>query len=98
MSTVEEIMNAAKALPPSEQAELRRRLEELGDTQENGALRTEDESRQHRKELQVQIHRALYEAGLVSELNPPRKRRRERAPLIAIKGQPLSETIIEDRR
>ena len=29
MSTVEEIVNAAKALPPEEQAEVRRRLDTL---------------------------------------------------------------------
>lgn len=98
MSTVEEIVNAAKALPPHEQAELRRRLEVLVDTQDNGTVHVESESPQHRKEPQARIHRALYDAGLVSEVNPPARRRRERAPLITIKGQPLSETIIEERR
>jgi hypothetical protein len=98
MSTVEEIVNAARALPPEGQAELRRRLDGLVATQNNGGVHTEDESRQQREELHLRIHRALYEAGLVTEVDPPVKRRRERAPLIRIKGKPLSETVIEDRR
>ena len=95
MSTVEEIMNAARTLPPEAQAELRRRLDRLARTEGNIGVHIEDESR---KELHARIHHALYEAGLVAEVDPPAKVRRERRPPITIKGKPLSETIIEDRR
>jgi hypothetical protein len=99
MSTVEEIVNAAKSLPPEQQAELRRRLEALTAADDNnGGVRSEVESSQRRKELHARIHRALYEAGLVKEANPPARQPRERRPPIKIKGKPLSETIIEDRR
>lgn len=98
MTSVEEIVNAVKALKPEEQAELRRRLEVLTDTQDNGGVHVEDESRQAAIDLDQRIQRALFEAGLVSEIKPPVKRPRERAPLIKIKGKPLSETVIEDRR
>jgi hypothetical protein len=35
---------------------------------------------------------------LVTDVNPPARQPRERPPPIRIKGKPLSETIIEDRR
>jgi hypothetical protein len=91
MSTVEEMVMAAKSLPPQQQAELKRRLDALTGAEDNGVSGAG-------RALHARIHHALYQAGLVSEVNPPVKQRRERAPLIAIKGQPLSETIIEDRR
>ncbi|MGI9069656.1 MAG: hypothetical protein ACR2HX_25030 [Pyrinomonadaceae bacterium] len=95
MSTVEEIVKAVKDLPPKEQAEVKRRLEGLLTQSEQGdapgeALQAGD--------LDQRIQRALYEAGLVSEIKPRVKRPRVRPPLIKIKGKPLSETIIEDRR
>ncbi|MGZ5481048.1 MAG: hypothetical protein ACXWID_03615 [Pyrinomonadaceae bacterium] len=50
-------------------------------------------------DLDQRVQRALYEAGLVSEIKPPitdpTPYRREP---IAIKGKPLSETVIEERR
>lgn len=49
-------------------------------------------------DLDQRIQQALYSAGLVTEIKPPVKRPRERRPPINIKGKPLSETIIEDRR
>jgi len=95
MSTVEEIVNAAKALPPDQQAELRQRLEAMTNT---AADRLQSDGQTNQKELNARIHRALYDAGLVKEVSPPPKRPRERRPPIKIKGKPLSETIIEDRR
>ena len=96
MSTVEEILKAARTLPREDQAELRRRLDSLGGG--NVAESSKGESRQHSNDLRERIHRALYEAGLVKEAAPPPRRWRERPPPIKIKGKPLSETIIEDRR
>jgi len=98
MSTVEEIVNAAKCLPPEQQAELRRRLDELVGAEDNGGVRTEGESSQTREDLHARIHQALYEAGLVTDVNPPARQPRERLSPIKIKGKPLSETVIEDRR
>ena len=98
MSTVEEILDAARALGPAEQAELKRRLDVLTDSEDNGASPAEAGPNQDQKEVNARIHRALYEAGLVKASSPSVKRRRERPPPIKIKGKPLSETIIEDRR
>ena len=96
MSTVEEILNAA--MGPEEQAELRRRLDVLTNSEENGGGSAEIGAEQDQKALHKRIHLALYEAGLVSDINPPAREKRERRPPIKIKGKPLSETIIEDRR
>jgi hypothetical protein len=98
MSTVEEILSAVKDLPPEDQAELRRRLELLTTSTDNGVMKPEGATQENVKDLHVRIHRAMYDAGLVRGVNPPIKRRRERPPPIKIKGKPLSETIIEDRR
>jgi hypothetical protein len=95
MSTVEEIVNAAKALPPEDQAELKRRLDTL---ENDGAQDDKGQTAQHPNDLHERIHRALYEAGLVKEAAPPPRRPRQRPPPIKIRGKPLSETIIEDRR
>jgi len=98
MSTVEEIVNAAKALPPEEQAEVRRRLDTLpAQPDENEVL--VDDSRQAAIDLDQRVQHALFEAGLVGEIKPPitdpTPYRREP---IKIKGKPLSETVIEERR
>ncbi len=97
MSTVEEIVNAIKELPPGERAEVKRRLETIPGQPGESDASTDDE-RQAATDLDQRIHRALYEAGLVSDINPPARVKRERRPPIKIKGKPLSETIIEDRR
>lgn len=95
MSTVEEIVKAVKNLPPQEQAEVKRRLEGL--LAQSDQADVPDETQQA-GDLDQRLQRALYEAGLVSEIKPRVKRPRVRPPLIKIKGKPLSETIIEDRR
>jgi len=97
MSTVEEILTAVKQLPPDEQAEVKRRLEAMIH-RPNREEMSGDEVRQATGDLDERIQRALYDAGLISEIKPRVKRPRERRPPIRIKGKPLSETIIEDRR
>ena len=97
MSTVEEIVNAIKGLPPSERAEVKRRLETIPVPPDERDASTDDEL-QTATDLDQRIQRALYDAGLVTEIKPPVKRPRERHPPIKIRGKPLSETVIEDRR
>jgi hypothetical protein len=97
MSTIEEILKAVKDLPPHEQAEVKRRLEVMIH-RPNREERPVDEVRQAAGDLDQRIQRALYDAGLISEIKPRVRRPRERRPPIRIKGKPLSETIIEDRR
>ena len=97
MSTIEEILTAVKDLPPDEQVEVKRRLEVMIHPP-NREKTPVGEVRQAAGDLDQRIQRALYDAGLISEIKPRVKRPRERRPPIRIKGKPLSETIIEDRR
>jgi hypothetical protein len=91
-------VNAAKALPPEQQAEVRRRLDPLPAQPDEDAVSIDD-SHRAAIDLDQRVQRALFEAGLVSEIKPPitdpTPYRREP---IAIKGEPLSETVIEERR
>jgi hypothetical protein len=100
MSTIEEIVKAVKDLPPKEQDEVKRRLDALVSPPEGEAEASTETTNIHRAavDLDQRIQQALYNVGLVTEIKPPVKRPRERRPPINIKGKPLSETIIEDRR
>jgi|SRR6266850_2126520 len=102
MSTVEEIVKAVKDLPAAQQVEVKRRLDTLvsaPEADQSVEPGTETNNVQQAAiDLDQRIQQALYDAGLVTEIKPPVKRPRERHPPINIKGQPLSETIIEDRR
>lgn len=100
MSTVEEILTAVNHLPADEQAEVKRRLGlEMVIHRPEGEDAPLSEVRQAAIDLDQRVQRALYEAGLVREIKPPitdpTPYRREP---IAIKGKPLSETVIEERR
>ena len=100
MSTIEEILTAVKHLPPDEQAEVKRRLGlEVVIHRPNRGDEPVSEGRQAAGDLDQRVQRALYEAGVVREIKPPitdpTPYRREP---IAIKGKPLSETVIEERR
>ena len=103
MSTIEEIVKAVRELPAKEQDEVKRRLDALVsppevDQSRGGASTETNHVHQDAVNLDQRIQQALYGAGLVTEIKPPVKRPRERRPPINIKGKPLSETIIEDRR
>ncbi len=50
MSTVKEILNAVKDLPPEQQAELKRRLELLTALQDNGEVQLEGRTQGHVQE------------------------------------------------
>ena len=94
MSTVEEILKAVKDLPPNELTELRQRINLLM-AQRNERVHDLESDPSYSDQ---RIQRALYAAGLLSEIKPRTKRPRPRRPPIKIKGKPLSETIIEERR
>lgn len=102
MSTIEEIVKAVRDLPPNEQVEVKRRLDILVSApQADQSLEASTETNhvhQDAIDLDQRIQQALYDVGLVTAIKPPVKRPRERRPPVNIKGKPLSETIIEDRR
>jgi hypothetical protein len=47
---------------------------------------------------QTSFEQALLESGLVKEIKQPTYRHVNREELIEVQGEPLSETIIEERR
>ena len=80
MSTVEEIVQAVKELPPEKWDEVRQRLIKLWLSSNRPDLAKGIETRSW------------------SNLPLARKRSQPRKPAIQIKGKPISETIVEDRR
>src|SRR5712692_4724707 len=102
MSTIEEIVKAVRDLPPKEQDEVKRRLDALVSPPEaDQSVQPSPETTNINRaavDLDQRIQQALYDVGLVTAIKPPVKRPRQRRPPINIKGKPLSETIIEDRR
>jgi hypothetical protein len=84
MST-QELFAEIRKLPLDEQ---RRLLEEL--------IRSVGEDQ---LSPEIRLQHALYEAGLIGEIKPPRPALTPRnfTP-IDVKGKPVSETIIEERR
>jgi hypothetical protein len=84
MATVEEIVEAIKKLPREKQAEVWRRLDShLAAWKSEVVQPATVSSRNH---------------WLRSTSSLPRKRSHPRRPPISIKGKPISETVVEDRR
>lgn len=50
------------------------------------------------KSIDIRLQKSLYEDGLLREIKPPRKNRIGDFQAIKIEGEPLSETIIRERR
>jgi hypothetical protein len=48
--------------------------------------------------IDIRLQQSLYEDGLLREIKPPRRNRIGDFPAIKIEGEPLSETIIRERR
>jgi hypothetical protein len=85
MTTVERLYQEAKALPPDD---LRRLIELLSQAELAKPAMTEEEFQAH-----------LMSEGVISELPKPLEEREEEVfRPIRVQGQPLSETIIEERR
>ena len=83
--TLSRVIEDVKALTPEEQREVREVL---------------DEALSHSREADktAGFHGALLYAGLVKEVRAPGSRRIAARRLVEIRGKPLSETIIEERR
>ena len=87
MSTdVERVLNEIKALTPEEIIQVRQKVDELLAAQTADAAGT--------------LKQRLFDAGLLSEIKTPERDAeafRSYQP-ITVKGKPVSETIIEERR
>jgi hypothetical protein len=81
--SVEEILMAIHSLPAAEQQR----------------VRTELDQRLSEQDAKIKaFHDALLAAGLVTQFKTPRAGSERPYQLIEVKGKPLSETIIEERR
>lgn len=80
--SVTEVMKAVRAMTPEEREQVRALLDSIANEQ-TGA--------------ETQALAALQKAGLLRRPSPRTSGARERKA-VAIKGKPLSETIIEERR
>ncbi len=81
--TPQEIINEIQKLPPIERKEI---LDSL--SEELTEAEAED----------LRLQKALFDAGLLREIKSPRHRKMGDFKPIEIKGEPLSETIIRERR
>lgn len=88
MSTVEEIVEAIKELPREKQAEVWRRLYSDLAVWKSYLAKGGDQP----------ASVSGIDHWLSSNSSMPRKRSRPRRPPIIIKGKPISETVVEDRR
>jgi len=86
MSTVEEIVEAIKELSPEKRDEVRRQLVSLWPLN----------SRESAGDADADPYRLYWHDSKSTSL--PIKRARPRRPPIQIKGKPISETVVEDRR
>ncbi|HEY0323461.1 MAG TPA: hypothetical protein VGC66_21060 [Pyrinomonadaceae bacterium] len=80
--SVNEVLEAVRAMSPEERAQVRALLNKL-----SGSSQSSEES----------VQAKLREAGLLTEARPHQTSRRARHTPVEIKGKPLSETIIEER-
>lgn len=92
MSTdLELVLDKIKLLTPDEIAQLRQKVNELAIAQLR-QIATESAERA--------LKQSLFEAGLLSEIKTPKRNAesfRAYQP-VTVKGKPVSETIIEERR
>ncbi len=87
--TIEKIEKEVKQLSTEELRKVRKLVDSLLEKQEAKPKMTEDEFEQH-----------LYEKGIIGKPPPPITdfSRYENYKRIEVKGKPVSETIIEERR
>ena len=91
------IISSINALSPDQMRQLARELESrMAATVNQPAPTGLTEKELADQELQ----RRLFEAGVVSEIKPPRRAtgREDRFTPVPIQGEPLSETVIRERR
>jgi hypothetical protein len=87
--TVEKIKNGAKHLSKEELKDVKTWIDSLLENGEKKPKMTEEEFEQH-----------LYEKGIIGEVKPPITdfSRYDNYEPITVKGEPISETIIKERR
>ena len=90
------LLGSINALSQEQMGQLRRAL----DSRLASSLAADQPPLTEEELADQEAQRRLFEAGLLSEIKPPRRvstETEEFAPLV-IKGEPLSETVIRERR
>jgi hypothetical protein len=94
-SEFDHLLDSINALSPEQLRQLRCELDnKLAAAAIGQAALTEEEL------ADQELQRRLFEAGLLSEIRPPRRisTGTERFTPVEIEGEPLSETVIRERR
>lgn len=88
-ATIEQIENEVKQLPVEDLRKVRELVDSLLEEKEAKSVMSEEEFAQH-----------LYEKGIIGKPPPPITdfSRYENYKPVEVKGKPVSETIIEERR
>jgi hypothetical protein len=82
---LKQILDQLQVLEPSELEQLSQVLQQYLDEREVSAQ-------------QVAFHQALVESGLVRRIKKPTFQEKEHQRLIEVQGEPVSQTIVEERR
>lgn len=87
--TIEQIENEVKQLAAEDLRKVRELVDSLLEKEESKPAMTEEEFERH-----------LYEKGIISEVKPPITdfSRYENYQPVTVTGEPISETIIRERR
>jgi hypothetical protein len=99
------LMNSIKGLSPEQARRLRKKLEEQLESPKTPAARTAKQTRtgtpKNKPLTAEEFNRRLFEAGRIASLPDPSLDANDDDPddaPVPIKGEPLSETIIRERR
>lgn len=97
MSTaiLEAVLEQVKELTPEEQQKVRDLLDSLG---KDLSFKTSPDESQEPLVTEEDFLKILLARGVISHIPPRHKQSFEKRKLIEVKGKPLSETIIEERR
>ncbi len=89
-ATLDQVISQLDALKPEE-------LQQLEDAVRT-RLRPALEQNKSKEEKEAAFNQAMLAAGLISRIKPPRTAENAERPLLEVQGEPLSETIIRERR
>ena len=87
---LDQVMNQLDALKPEELQQLEDALRER--------LRPTSETEKAEAEKKDALQQSLLAAGLISRIKPPRPAENVERPIFNVEGEPLSETIMRERR
>ncbi len=73
-------------------------LQQLEDAVKERLKPTSEKDKSASEDKKVALQEAMLAAGLILHINPPRDPSKAERPLIEVQGEPVSETILRERR